>query len=330
MEMEHRKAKILIGAICLCAFVLAFFSLTSYQRIAPMFQNTVAIVEPDEQELAVMVAASMQEKPKLAPLKDDTVVETEVTSFNLKGLSGKEYDDIPTAVYVREKIDETVDNILLVLDGSFYLISQNPDDTQLVAIHPSMLVPVQGYGWTTLTQCYELGGLPCVMNTINQALDLDISQYIFISSEPIWQVADKMGGVTVTLTAKEADEMNRMMSTAYTPGETVMWTGGLTVYTKLEIDGAPFHHWQEVCNVIVDEAKAKGKTKQLLKAVSHNVSTNFSRKEAKAIKDILLYDDTLEPYNYPVCSDYKLLEGKPVLDIDLEEARDELHGLLYR
>ena len=229
-----------------------------------------------------------RKKPQLSLLEESVPVTTSQTDFALQSSFNIEAFSIPTAIYAREKIDETVDNILLVLDGSFYLISDNSEKLQLVALNPAILLPVQGYGWTTLAASYGLGGLPCVINTINQAFELDINQYVFMNSEAIWQLSDKMGGLTVALTTAEATELNRLLGTAYTAEETVMWTGGLQAYTKLTIDGDAIAHWQAVCHAIMNKAKAEKQTKQLLKAARSSLSANVSFFTLKAIGEELL------------------------------------------
>lgn len=326
---ESRKKMIWIGMACLLLLFFLMAGAVIYGEISPIFHSTVAVVEADEQDLAVLAVASMQEKPQLSLLEEGASVTTSQTDFALQRSFHADASSIPTAIYAREKIEEDVDNILLVLDGSFYLISDHPEKMQLVALESTTLLPVQGYGWTTLTASYELGGLPCVINTINQAFDLDINQYVFMNSEAIWQVSDKMGGLTVALTAAEASELNRLLGTAYTAGETVMWTGGLQAYTKLTVDGDAIAHWQTVCHAIVNKAKAEKQTKQLWKAARSSLSSNVSFFTLKAIGEELLQNSSLTQYNFPKTGAYKLLEGETVLDVDLNAGRTELHALLY-
>lgn len=322
---ESRKKMIWIGMACL---LLLFFLMTGvviYGEISPIFHSTVAVVEADEQDLAVLAVSSMQEKPQLSLLEEGASVTTNQTDFGFHA----DASSIPTAIYAREKIEEDVDNILLVLDGSFYLISNQPEKMQLVALDPTMLLPVQGYGWTSLLNSYEVGGLSCVINTLNQAFELDINQYIFVNSEGLWQVSDRMGGLSIELSAAEAAELNRLLGTAYTAGETVMWTGGLQAYTKLTVDGDAIAHWQAVCHAIMNKAKAEKQTKQLWKAARSSLSANVSFFTLKAIGEELLQNPSLTQYNFPKTGAYKLLEGETVLDMDLNAGRNELHALLY-
>lgn len=323
---ESRKKMIWIGMACL---LLLFFLMTGvviYGEISPIFHSTVAVVEADEQDLAVLAVSSMQEKPQLSLLEEGASVTTNQTDFGFHA----DASSIPTAIYARDKIEEDVDNILLVLDGSFYLISNQPEKMQLVALDPTMLLPVQGYGWTSLLNSYEVGGLSCVINTLNQAFELDINQYIFVNSEGLWQVSDRMGGLSIELSAAEAAELNRLLGTAYSAGEAVMWTGGLQAYTKLTVDGDAIEHWQKVCNAVIDKAKAENRRSQLIKAVSSNVSTNLTFSELKTIGQNVLQNQGIVQYPFPEKGEYKLLDGKLVLDVDLAAGSRYLHKQIYQ
>ena len=330
MPEQRKKIMFLIVGIFI-GLALLLAVLAVYWQLAPMFRNTVAIVEQDAQDLAEIEKVQEQEKPDLTILEEMQEVTTALADFDLKGISTQSISAIPTAIFAQEKIDEKVDNILLVLDSKFYLVSYS--DTQpikLFAIHPALLLPVQGYGWTSLLNGYEMGGLPCVINTLNQTFALDINQYIFVNSEGLWQVSDQMGGLSLELSTAEAAELNRLLGTAYTAGETVMWTGRLEAYTKLTVDGDVIEHWQKVCNAVIDKAKTENRRVQLVKAVSNNVSTNLTFSELKAIGQSVLQNQDIRQYQFPEEGEYKLLDGEMVLDVDLAASRGYLQKKLYQ
>ena len=142
-------------------------------------------------------------------------------------------------------------------------------------------------------------------------------------------MSDRMGGLEMMLTQREADELNRLLGTVYTAGETVMWTGGLEVYTQLTVDGDAIVHWQKACKAIVDKAKEKKQLKELKKAVFNSISTNLSVLELKETGEAVLQNQVLEQQYFPEESERKLLHGKMVLDIDLEASRQSVKGYLY-
>lgn len=125
-------------------------------------------------------------------------------------------------------------------------------------------------------------------------------------------------------------ELNRLLGTAYTAGETVMWTGGLEAYTKLTVDGDAIEHWQKVCNVVIDKAKTENRRVQLVKAVSNNVSTNLTFSELKAIDQSVLQNQDIRQYQFPEEGEYKLLDGEMVLDVDLAASRGYLQKKIYQ
>ena len=330
MPEQRKKIMFLIAGISI-GLVLFLAALTVYWQLSPMFRNTVAIVEQDAHDLVEIEKVQKQEKPDLTILEGTQEVTTVLADFDLKGISTQSASAIPTAIFAQEKIDTQVDNILLVLDGKFYLISYN--DTQqikLFAINPVMLVPVQGYGWTSLMNGYEMGGLSCVINTLNQVFALDINQYVFVNSEGLWQISDQMGGLSIELSAAEAAELNRLLGTAYSAGETVMWTGGLQAYTKLTVDGDAIEHWQKVCNAVIDKAKIENRRSQLIKAVSSNISTNLTFSELKTIGKSVLQNQEIVQYQFPKEGEYKLLDGELVLDVDLATSSRYLQKMIYQ
>ena len=125
-------------------------------------------------------------------------------------------------------------------------------------------------------------------------------------------------------------ELNRLLGTAYTAGETVMWTGGLEAYTKLTVDGDTIEHWQKVCNAVIDKAKTENRRVQLVKAVSNNVSTNLTFSKLKAIGQSVLQNQDIRQYQLPEEGEYKLLDGEMVLDVDLAASRGYLQKKLYQ
>lgn len=316
--------------VCICAGLLLL-----YFWISSSFGEAIAIVEPDEADIAEIHAVQKKEKPEMKPTENTDQYAVAATALELQGISGHTATDIPSAIFKQEKIDNEVDNILCVIDGVFYLVSYNQADNQeklqVILLHPTLLLPVQGYGWATLADAYEMGGLPCVINTLNQSFELDINQYIFLNSEGIWHVSDRLCGLALDLSQKEADALNQLMNTAYTAGENIMWTGGLQVYTRLTVDGDAIKHWQQACNAIIDKAKKEKQTKTLLKAILHNMSTNLPISEMIHVGKTILQDPNLNQYDFPQKGTYMVTEtGDPVLDMDLEDGQKELHRLLYR
>lgn len=329
--MRKPKKLILTGIICVLLIGTAAFGANEYFMIKPAFRDAVAIVEQDQQDTKEIAFVQQEPKPYMTMLPEESMTTSApMFNFDIKGTSAQTVAAIPTAIYKQEKINPAVNNVLLLMDSNFFLISCNQKEQQaiLFTLDPAVLLPVQGYGWTTLGNSYAMGGLPCVVNTLNQAFKLDINQYVFVNMESIWSVSDRMGGLPLVLSKAEAAELNRLMGTAYTAGENVMWTGGLQVYTKLTVDGDAIAHWQKACSAIFDKAKAENEMRQLKKAVFSSISTNLSVGELKDVGTIL-GGQTIKQYPFPKESETKLLNGDVVLDIDLDSSGQYMRQLIY-
>lgn len=70
-------------------------------------------------------------------------------------------------------------------------------------------VSIPGYQRYKLNTGYFLGGAPLQVKTIEKNFKVDIDRYVIIDFEAFPKIIDALGGITVTLSAAEAEEMNR-------------------------------------------------------------------------------------------------------------------------
>lgn len=332
--------KIGIGVAVFAVIALLGFAAVFYSMTAPMFEDSVAIVAADAEENLKIEQQLQTVQPVLEilpePMPDAAVnVFTTETAlqYQQRPAHTQTKHEIPSVIFATEPIDTAVRNCLVVLDEDFYLVSQNTNskkDIKVIAIDGDWFVPIQGYGWTSLRQGYAYGSLPCVVNTLNQVLELDIATYIFMNSEGVWQVSDRMGGLTIELTQQEADALNQQLGTAYVAGETVMWSGGLAAYTKLTVDGDAMQHWKTACNAIIDKAKAEKNVRQLFYALQRNLTTNASVSSLEAIGRHALSAEEVTLHHIPSEGTRAQLDGVPVLQTDIAAERARLHQLIYQ
>ncbi len=138
-----------------------------------------------------------------------------------------------TPIYIVEPIDKTIINVLLIgrdvysssggngRSDSMMVLSYNKN-TGKVSINSLLrdsLVPIENHGWNRLNASYSWGGAGLTINTINDVYGLDIQHYISIDYNGFINLIDKIEGVTVFVSKKEADYMNRNYGKNYTEGE---------------------------------------------------------------------------------------------------------------
>lgn len=132
-----------------------------------------------------------------------------------------EEDDVGSGktvpIYKKTQKDKNVLNILLLGSDTRVAGQRSRTDTMMVASYNKntnslsivslmrdCLVPVEGYGWTKLTNAYRFGGAGLIINTVNDCFDLDIQAYVLIDFFSFQDVIDEIDGIDLYITAAEA------------------------------------------------------------------------------------------------------------------------------
>lgn len=200
----------IIGAVLLC---FAFLLLTPFGRnflwdIATdyaygkmRYDDGLAVVrqnETDDAEQAI-------DMPPVTPIITDTPAYLDTSSYNNgprkeEGivnvlLLGEEAIDSGTA---RGRTDIMMIGTMNTKDRSLKLTSLMRD----------MLVQIPGYKDNKLNSAYEVGGIPLLYQTIELNFDIHLNGYVLVGFDDFEDIINKLGGVSITLTQKEADYLN--------------------------------------------------------------------------------------------------------------------------
>ncbi len=110
--------------------------------------------------------------------------------------------------------------LLLGVDGSgtsysgvrsdaMIVLSYNPEQGRVVlsSVPRDTLVYIDGKGFTKLTHAYSYGGAALTVQTFKENFDIDISGYITVNFDAMVEIVDLIGGVTLTITEAEANDM---------------------------------------------------------------------------------------------------------------------------
>lgn len=134
--------------------------------------------------------------------------------------SGEEVNNNVTPTPVPVKPDKDVINVLLIgveeIGGatntdSMIVASMNTKDksVKLTSIMRDLYVQIPGHDNNKLNATYSLGGIDLLYQTIKENFGIDIDGYMMVNFSSFEQIVDLVGGVDVTLTAKEASYLNR-------------------------------------------------------------------------------------------------------------------------
>lgn len=79
---------------------------------------------------------------------------------------------------------------------------------KLTSLMRDMLVDIPGYQSNKLNTAYEYGGVPLLYETLSQNFGIRLDGYMLVGFDAFEAIIDKLGGVNITLTDKEADYLN--------------------------------------------------------------------------------------------------------------------------
>ena len=107
-------------------------------------------------------------------------------------------------------------------DGIIILsINEKTKDVKMVSVYRDTYVQVEGHGLTKITHAYSYGGPTLAIKTLNQNLDLNISEFIAVNFDAVATVIDEIGGVEIQIKSNEVAEMNKyIQETAQITGKT--------------------------------------------------------------------------------------------------------------
>ena len=79
---------------------------------------------------------------------------------------------------------------------------------KLTSMLRDLYVPIEAYEPARINSAAAKGGIPLLMHTVNQALQMDIKNYVLVDFSMFEDVVDRLGGVTVRMSEAEISAAN--------------------------------------------------------------------------------------------------------------------------
>ncbi len=217
--------------------------------------------------------------------------------------------------------DDAITNILLLgVDDYQKNDSGRSDSMMLVSVDTrhkklkltsfmrDMYVAIPGIGNNRMNAAYSLSGggvegAKKVVSTIEANFGTDIDRFVIISNSAFNQIIDKLGGVSITLTAGEAKLVNQYSGDSrhnLTAGTFVLSGAQAHYYSRIRAIGDDFERTErqrKVFSSIVDKFKTSdvGTIYSVLSQTLHLVTTNMTKNEI-----VGMAGNSLTYLNYPV------------------------------
>lgn len=89
-------------------------------------------------------------------------------------------------------------------------INNKTKEVRLISVYRDTYVKIEGYGLDKITHAYSYGSAPLAIKTLNQNLDLNITEFVTVNFDSVAEAVDKLGGVEINIESQE--EMNYLNS----------------------------------------------------------------------------------------------------------------------
>lgn len=220
---------------------------------------------------------------------------------------------------------------------------------KLTSFLRDLYVDIPDYRTDKLNAAQSHGGTQLLVDTIEYDFHIDIDNYMLVSFDMFTTIIDRLGGVDVAVTEKEADYINSQKKmtdaekaafpTEITAGDSVHFTGMQALwYSRIRYLDSDFQRTgrqRKVITSLIQKAAGQSPTEllALMEEVVPMVITDLTTDEMTEIGmgalDYLKYD--IVQQQIPAEDAYKSAKrrGMSVLIPDMDENIDILHNFIY-
>lgn len=248
------------------------------------------------------------------------------------------------------KRDSKIKNILLIgLDNSDGGTSRS-DTMMLLSIDTAnkklkltsflrdMWVDIPDHKSAKLNASYSYGGAQLTMDTIEYNFGVDIDHYLSVDFDMFKSIIDALGGITVEVTEKEAEFINRTTSSTVNAGQCLLDGKKALIYARIRKLDSDFYRTQrqrKVITAIVEKA-TKTNPVTLLKIVSEimpMLTTDIPAADMTVLAfsslGYIKYD--IEQLQVPADDAYKskYIKRQSALVPDIEKNKKNIYNFIY-
>lgn len=204
----------------------------------------------------------------------------------------------------------------------------------MISFLRDIFVEIPGYRDNRLNAAYSLGGAELLKQTLKENFHVDVDVTLEIDFEGFQKMIDYLGGVEITLTAEEADHLGRGLTEGvnHLNGEQAL---AYSRIRKLDSDFGRTERQRNVLTALIEKYRTAG-LQELLLAIDAflDYSTSDHTDDELLAYALELYtmlgDCQLSSHRIPADGtwSYAKINGMSVLEVDLDQNRELLKGLL--
>lgn len=298
-----------------------------------------ASAEPEEEQEEIVIADEVEQSELTQEEQDAMNHEqgNEVINVLLVGVDRRGGDG-----------DSRSDSIMIAT------LDQPNQRLKLTSLMRDMYVSIPGYSDNRINRSAAEGGIPLLVDTINENFQMDLEYYVMVDFKMFEQVIDQLGGITIDMSRGEVAEandciagLNKQRGDSLRSGFIKQREGGEVKLTgKQALGYARMRHFgggdyartsrqakvmQEVLNGFV--AAGPVKQGQIVYDLMPLIETNLSATQILGLmpKVLSVENKSIMHYRLPVEGMYKqkTIRGMWVLVPDIPANAKQLHWFLY-
>lgn len=87
-------------------------------------------------------------------------------------------------------------------------INNKTHDVKLISVYRDTYVQIEGHGLDKITHAYSYGEAPLALKTLNENLDLNITEFVTVNFDSVSDAVDALGGIKMDITSAEVKYIN--------------------------------------------------------------------------------------------------------------------------
>lgn len=208
-------------------------------------------------------------------------------------------------------------------------INKKTNDVKLTSVYRDTYVNIDGYGLDKITHAYAYGGPELAMSTLNQNLDLNITEFVTVNFETVETIVDAVGGISLTITDAEAGQIGLSSGGTYNlDGEEAL---AYSRIRKIDSDYQRTERMRTVLEAVFDKIKSLNISalSDLVDTILPLVSTNISSNEIIAMLPSVIFYNITNSEGWPYDVSGYSSDAWYGVPVTLESNVKELHSELF-
>lgn len=91
-------------------------------------------------------------------------------------------------------------------------INNDTKEIKLISVYRDTYVDIDGYGLDKITHAYSYGGPELALKTLNENLDLNVTEFVTVNFDAVADAVNALGGVGINIQADEIDYLNSYLA----------------------------------------------------------------------------------------------------------------------